>query len=158
MKLVIVPGHDRPLTAEEFLRQFNATDGISLGLHLLVDAIDRQDPIDVELAFVVCFQFGFSDGHLDPLITLAFSEWHQRHEDVAMALGKLRAASSVAALEHLAQWVPSYLEFDESRALAVKAIWALGSIRGEQAHRALESLSQSTCRVVAENALAQLQK
>jgi HEAT repeat protein len=106
----------------------------------------------------VCFKFGFSDDHLQPLITLAFADWHQRHEDVAMALGKLRSPSSVDALVHLAQWVPGYLEFDDARALAVKAIWALGGISGDAAHRALESLASSHCSIVAESAIAQLQK
>jgi HEAT repeat protein len=158
MALVMVPGGREPLATDEFLQHFNATDGAVLGLDLLRDAIDRHDPVDVELALVVCFKFGFSHDHLEPLITLAFADWHQRHEDVAMALGRLRVPSSAAALMHLAQWVPSYLEFDEARALAVKAIWALGSIGGEEAHQALESLSQSESKVVAENALAQLQK
>lgn len=154
----MVPGGRQQLTAEEFLRRSSAADGIALGLDLLRDAIDRHDAVDVELALVVCFKFGFSDGHLDPLISLAFADWHQRHEDVAMALGKLRSPISVPALAHLARWVPSYLEFDEARALAVKAIWALGSIGGDEAHGALESLSQSPCKVVAENAVGQLQK
>lgn len=74
---------------------------------------------------MVCFRFGFTDDHLQPLLTLAFADWHQRHEDVASALGKLRSPASVDALEHLARWIPAYLEFDEARALAVKAIGRL---------------------------------
>jgi hypothetical protein len=113
---------------------------------------------DVELALVVCFRFGFSDGHLQPLLTLTFADWHQRHEDMAMAPGKLRSPDSVNALVHLVQWVPAYLEFDDARALAVKAMWALGGIGSEAAHEALKSLASSECSVVAENAVAQLQK
>jgi hypothetical protein len=134
------------------------TDLAGVGLGLLRDAVERRDPVDVELALTVCFRFGFSDGHLQPLITLAFADWHQRHEDVAMALGKLRSSAAVNALVHLAQWVPAYLEFDDARALAVKAIWALGGIGGDAAHRALKSLASSECSIVAENAVAQLQK
>ncbi len=84
--------------------------------------------------------------------------WHRRHEDVASALGRLRSPASVGALVYLARWVPAYLEFDDARALAVKAIWALGGIGGEAAHEALRSLAGSECGVVAENAVAQLQK
>ena len=156
--LYVVPGGRQPLSSDEFLRQFGAADGIALGLGLLRDAVERRDPADVELALVVCFRFGFSDDHLQPLITLAFADWHQRHEDVAMALGKLRSSAAVNALVHLAQWVPAYLEFDDARALAVKAIWALGGIGGDAAHRALKSLARSECSIVAENAVAQLQK
>jgi HEAT repeat protein len=158
MALVLMPGGREPLPAAEFLRRFGAADGVVLGLGLLRDAVDRRDPVEVELALVVCFRFGFSDGHLQLLVTLAFADWHQRHEDVARALGGLKSLAAVDALVHLAQWVPSYLEFDDARALAVKAIWALGGISGEAAHAALKSLASSPCGIVAENAVAQLQK
>jgi HEAT repeat protein len=106
----------------------------------------------------VCFRFGFSDAHLELLMTLALADWHQRHEDVASALGELRSPASVGALVHLAEWVPGYLEFDDARALAVKAIWALGGIGGEEARGALASLASSPSRIVAESAVAQLEK
>jgi hypothetical protein len=158
MELYVVPGRRQPLSSDEFLRQFGAADGIALGLGLLRDAVERRDPVDAELALTVCFRFGFSDGHLQPLITLAFADWHQRHEDVATALGKLRSPDEVDALAHLTGWVPAYLEFDDARALAVKAIWALGGIGGDAARSALESLASSECGILAENATAQLQK
>lgn len=158
MALYVLPGGRQPMSSEEFLRRFGAADGITLGLDLLRDAIERRDPLDVELALVVGFSFGFSDRHLQPLITLAFADWHQRHEDVASALGRLKSPAAVDALLHLAQWVPAYLEFDDARALAVKAIWALGGTSGDAAHSALKSLSSSESDIVAENAVAQLQK
>jgi PBS lyase HEAT-like repeat-containing protein len=157
MALFVVPGR-QPMSNEEFLKEFGAADGAALGLDLLREAVDGRDPVDVELALVVSFRFGFSDGHLQPLMTLAFADWHQRHEDVASALGELRSPASVDALEHLARWVPAYLEFDDARALAVKAIWGLGGIGGDAAHRALKSLASSECGIVAENAVAQFQK
>ena len=158
MELFVVPGGRQPLSSDEFLCRFGAADGIALGLALLRDAVERRDPVDVELALVVCFRFGFSDAHLEPLITLAFADWHQQHEDVAAALGKLRSPAAVDALVRLAWWVPAYLEFDDARALAVKAIWALGGIGGDAAHGALESLVGSDCGIVAENAVAQLRR
>jgi hypothetical protein len=155
--LYVLPGR-QPMSGEQFLREFGAEDGMALGLGLLRDATERQDPVDVELALVVCFRFGFSDAHLQPLLALAFADWHQRHEDVASALGKLRSPASVDALAHLAQWIPAYLELDDARALAVKATWALGGISDDAAHRALTSLASSSCSIVAEAAVAQLQK
>jgi HEAT repeat protein len=154
--LYVLPGR-QPTSNEQFLREFGAEDGVALGLGLLRDATKREDPVDVELALVVCFTFGFSDDHLQPLSALAFADWHQRHEDVASALGKLRSPASVDALAHLAQWVPAYLEFDDARALAVKAIWALGGIGGD-AHQVLTSLASSSRSTVSEAAVAQLQK
>jgi len=157
LAFAIVPGRE-PLPAEEFLRRFGSLDGAALGLDLLRDAVDRRDPVDVELALGVCFRFGFSGAHLELLMTLAWADWHQRHEDVASALGELRSPASVDALVHLAEWVPGYLEFDDARALAVKAIWALGGIGGEAARKALASLAGSPSRIVADSAVAQLEK
>jgi HEAT repeat protein len=146
------------MSNEQFLREFGAADGMALGLDLLGDAVGRREPVDVELALVVCFRFGFTDGHLQPLLTLAFADWHQRHEDVASALGELRSPASVDALEHLVRWIPAYLESDEARPLAVKAIWALGGISSEAARRALTSIADSPCSILAEAAVAQLQR
>jgi HEAT repeat protein len=155
MALYVLPGR-QPMSKEQFLREFGAEDGVALGLRLLQDATERRDPLDVELALVGCFTFGFTDGHLPPLLTLAFADWHQRHEDVASALGKLRSPASVDALAHLAQWVPAYLEYDDARALAVKAIWALGGTPGPAAEQALKQLLSAEDEIVRKAATKQL--
>lgn len=157
MALMVVPGRVA-MSTDEFLAGFGAADGEALGLDLLCDAVDRRDPVDVELALVVCFRFEFSNDHVPRLLELAFADWHECHEDVASALGKIRSPMSVGALVHLAQWVPGYLEFDDARALATKAVWALGSISGGAAREALEVLARSDDSIVAENARAQLEK
>ncbi|MBD7918826.1 HEAT repeat domain-containing protein [Cellulomonas sp. Sa3CUA2] len=157
LAMVVVPGREA-ISAEDFLHRFGASDGEKLGLGLLHDAVDRRDPVDVELALVVCFRFGFSDAHLAPLRSLAFADWHQRHEDVATALGRVGSPGAVGALAHLAEWVPSYLDYDDARALATKAVWALGSIYDPAARRVLESLSRADDGIVARTARAQLER
>jgi len=158
LALVVAPGGPASLSEAEFLREFGSSDGGQLGLDLLHDAVRRQDSIDVELALIVCFKFGFSTKHLQLLTGLAFAEWHQRHQDVATALGKLGSPTAVEALVHLASWVPGYLSYDNGRALAVKAIWALGALTGEPARNALKELANSHSSAVARAALTQLQK
>jgi HEAT repeat protein len=74
------------------------------------------------------------------LLELAPADWHRKHEDVVSMLGKLRAPESVDALYLATQWVPEYLNYDESRALARKAVWALGGITTPQAEDALTRL------------------
>lgn len=156
MALVVTPGGGPPIPPDEFLRAFGAPDGGVLGLDLLRNAADRRDPIDVELALVVGFRFGFSGEHVELLIALAFADWHRSHQDVALALGHIHSQASVDALEHPAEWVPDYLAFDDARALATQAIWALGGISGDAADRALVALSRSASVVVAQAAIAQL--
>jgi HEAT repeat protein len=77
---------------------------------------------------------------------------------VASAPGDLKTPAAVDALLHLATWVPAHLDFDDARALAVKAIWALGGMADDSAKAALESLTSSDNEIVAENAVAQLQR
>ncbi len=155
-RLAVVPGGPPPISRQDFLEQFGAPDGVALGLQLLRDAIGRRDGVDVEYALTVCFTFGFTEDHLPLLLSLATAEWHQRHEDVASALDDLRSPRSVDALTHLAEWVPAYLQFDDARALAVKAIWALGNIGTAAARNVLRSLAQSPDAIVANNARDQL--
>jgi hypothetical protein len=154
--LVTVPGRPAPMPAQEFLRRFGATDGKTLGRDLVRDAAARRDSLDLEYAMIVCFKFGFADDLVQSLIELAFANWHEQHENVASALGTLRSPLSVEALIHLAEWVPSYLEFDDARALAVKAIWALDGIGTAEARQALEILSRSDNANIAQNAKARL--
>jgi hypothetical protein len=53
---------------------------------------------------------------------------------------------------------PDYLDFDEARALATKAVWALGSIEGAAALEALEALTEDRDPIVAGGARAQLER
>jgi hypothetical protein len=156
--LVAIPGKRAGMSTEEFLRKFGESDGIGLGLHLLTDALRSQDSTDIEYAMIVCFRFGFSDEHVLPLVSLAFVDWHKKHEDVASALDKTRSSAGVDALRHLAEWVPSYLQWDEARALATKVIWGLGKIRDDAARSALEDLAGSDDAIVANCAREQLER
>jgi len=156
MALVIVPGRDRTGSPERVLQQFGTDDGQALGLNLLRDAAGRRDELDLELALIVCFTFGFTAGHLDLLIQLAGMDWHLKHEDVMAGLGELRSPLAIDALLDATWWVPQYLDFDESRALARKAIWALGAVPGPEARQALAGLLDSDSSIVREEAKAQL--
>lgn len=156
--LVVVPGRGGQGSPEDVLRHFGTTDGRALALRLLRDAVDRQDGLDVEMALIVCAAFGFTMDHLDLLVQLASADWHHKHEDVVSALGQLRAPTAVDALYHAAWWVPDYLDFDESRALAVKAIWALGGTSGAEAEQALKRLLSAEGEIVREAARAQLMR
>jgi hypothetical protein len=158
MSLVAVPGDGRQSSPEEVLRRFGVADGKALGVSLLRDAVDRQDGLDVEMALIVCATFGFTMDHLDLLVRLASADWHHKHEDVVSALGQLRAPAAVDALYHAAWWVPDYLDYDESRALAVKAIWALGGTPGDEAEQALKQLVSAEDEIVREAAWDQLNR
>jgi hypothetical protein len=156
--LVIVPGRGAKNSPEDVLRHFGTTDGSVLGLTLLRDAVRTRDAVDVECALIVCSTFGVTMDHLPLLLELTSSDWHFKHEDVVTELGRLRAPKAVDALYKATQWVPSYLEFDDSRALATKAIWALGGTPGDAAERALVRLLDSPNPILREGARDQLRR
>lgn len=147
------------LPPAEFLKQFRAAiDGRKLCRELLAEAIESRSAEDVEWSLLVGFAFGFTNEHLPLLIELAFAEWHERHEDAVSALGDLNSREAVDALLHSARHIPKYLKFDESRALAVKAIWALGRISGSEADAALNELINDTDPILADAAAEQMKR
>lgn len=74
--LATVPGHGQPSPPEAVLRYFGTTDGQQLGLDLLREALRRRDEQDTEMALIVCFTFGFTSDHLQPLLELSSGDWH----------------------------------------------------------------------------------
>jgi len=133
------------ITAAEFLRDFRngQSDRISLVGKLLNESLASQHADEVELALLAGFSFGFSEAHINVLASLAQAEWHHSHEDIASAFDEIRAPGAVNALHLLAQWVPEYLAFDDARALASKAVWALAKIGDPSAKRALQEIADS---------------
>lgn len=133
MELVV---HKR--SKADFLRSFRRSiDGSQLCGTLLAEAMQSKDADDVGYALMVGFVFGFTSSHLEPLLELVSAPWHARHEDVVSVLGDLESPKAVDGLVAATRRVPEYLEFDENRALAVKAIWALGRIDGAVVDAAL---------------------
>jgi hypothetical protein len=132
------------MTKEEFLQRFpSAVEGGRLALHVLEDAFRSRDAEQLQCALVIGFVFGFVPDHVGVLSQLIDADWHYSHEDAVSALDHVRAAGAVEPLFRATQRIPKYLEFDEARALAVKAIWALGNLGSAEARTKLEILAQS---------------
>ncbi|MEU7390106.1 hypothetical protein [Streptomyces tanashiensis] len=157
MGLAFVPGMDRTRTLDEVLAHFGESDGGALALRLLRDSMERRDADDVEMALIV---HGAADASaeefLEPLIELFPAEWHREHEDIVSMLGTLRSPKTVPTLAKATHWVPEHLAWDENRALAVKAIWALGGTPGAQARAALVGLRDAENEIIRDNAVKQL--
>jgi len=147
------------ISRTEFLRSFPfAGDGSKLSLALLEEAIDRRDVETVELALGLGFVFGFSSEHKAILRGLVEADWHRSHEDAVFALDDLRDPDAVDILYKATHTVPDYLSFDDNRALAVKAIWALGNIGSAAAKEKLEIIARSNNVILRDAALHQLER
>jgi len=158
----LVSGPFRPkgrISKEEFLRRFpSAVEQGRLAARLLEEACKNRNADDLRCAFVIGFKFGFSPEQLDSLPPLLDADWHYDHEDIVSILDDLRSPALVDALYRATQWVPKYLDFDDTRALAGKAIWALGNIGNDEAKERLRAVAHSGDPVLREDAEYQLKR
>jgi hypothetical protein len=144
---------------EDFLRRFpSAVEQGKLSLRLLEEAYKARNSVDIECALVVGFSFGFGPEHTAILCRLVDEDWHEDHENVVSALDELRTPLAIEALFRATQWIPGYLDFDEARALAVKAIWALGNLPGPEAETKLKAIARSDDAILRTNAEEQLER
>jgi hypothetical protein len=146
-------GLDDARRRKRVLRMLGVTDGRALSLRLLDGALQSRHSSDVEIAVALSHAYGLTAAHIGLLLQLVSADWHHSHENVVLALERLRAPEAVEALVHAARWVPDYLNWDESRALARKAIWVLGKTAGSDAEEALKGLVDSDDDVVRETAI-----
>jgi len=140
--LVIFPNGQRRITEEEFLRQFpSAVERGKLAPKWLQEAYEARHADDLCCAFIVGGTFGFAPEHKEILRLLIEEDWHYCHEDAVSVLTTWPTPDMVEALFRATQWIPTSLKYDDSRALAVKAIWALG---GNTRHRSRNE-TENTC-------------
>ena len=157
--LIIYPDGRSRITKEDFLRRFpSAVEHGRLALKWLDEADQTRNAEDLNCALIIGFVFGFAPEHLDILRRLVDVDWHYSHEDVVSALETWPTPDTVEALFRATQWIPKSLEYDDSRALAVKAIWALGKIPGDEAETKLEALARSDNAILRETAEKQLER
>ena len=128
-------------------------------LQLLDTAFNEKNAEDVENALIIASMFNLiSKDYTNILLKLMESDWHFIHEDIASIFQELKLPNTVDCLFNAALSRFEYLEYDDSYALAVKCIWALGQIGTEESTEKLILLAQSQNEVIRENALNQLKR
>lgn len=147
-----------PLSKSEFLERYKEDDGTALAERLITNAVREKDSETLELSLIVGFVFGVSDELVDPLSEAVAEDWHYSHENIVSMLDRLRTPAAIPAFIYAARHVPDYLDFDDARALAVKAIWGLGNLPAPEAEEALHSLLDSSNEVVDRNVRGQLER
>jgi HEAT repeat protein len=118
------------ISEQEFFAKYptSSTAASDEGAQMLQRALQERDATAVEFGLYLGHRFGITAEYLESLKALAVSDWHQRHEDVVAALAKLKNSTSVEALYRAAGLQLSYLEYDDTFALANKAVHALKAI------------------------------
>ena len=125
---------------------------------LINEALQSRRTVDAECALRVGFIFGFNEHDYEPLVHLFHEDWHHSHENIVLVLSDMAKPESVGVLVKATTWIPKYLDYDDNRALAVKAIWALGRIASPDATEALKGLLDSDEPLMREAAEKQIAK
>ena len=127
------------------------------GAPLLREALASGDPVVVECATILISSFeGWKPEHVPALLELLAAPWHTSHEDIALALQKIRDPRSIDALHRTALTKLPYLDYNDSHALARKCTWALADIGTPEARTRLEALTTEADETVAEFARKRL--
>lgn len=126
---------------------------------LLETTLVEQEANDVEYLLTAIFHFKlFIEDYVDILCKLADETWHFQHENIASIFQKIKSPKTVECLYKTTLTQFDYLEFDNSFALAVKCIWALGDINTVESRKKLELLTQSENEIISKNAIYQLKR
>jgi hypothetical protein len=152
---------EKSISNEDFKRDFtvNVAQNIGYIKELLEIAYTEKNSDDVEYLLFVGFMFNlFTQEYVDVLCNLIEAPWHQQHENIAMIFQSLKSPKTTEALYKTALTEYEYLDYDESYALAVKCIWALGGINTDESREKLKLLTQSENEIIRDNAVEQLNK
>ncbi|ENF7817954.1 hypothetical protein ABR157_003749 [Enterobacter soli] len=154
--------YEKKITIDELKKKFD-TQGKDLTSYLLEslkNAKSNHSEDDVESIVILIFELKEikTNDLVDILIELMSEPWHYKHEDITRLFQKWRNPKTISVLYETTNKSFDYLEYDDSYALAVKCIWALGDIATVESFDKLKILSESTNPIIKENACYQLKK
>lgn len=150
-QLVLAKSHDRKELSDSILRDIHTSHGRLFDQNCTISpvhlskVIENKDAVSLSELLTIGFSSGFNPQLSDLFIEILKYEWHDCHEDIVSALQSIGAKDPqvIEALCYVTEWVPKLLKWDESRALARKALWALRSIDNEQAALSVKAASKS---------------
>lgn len=122
-------------------------------------AIQEKNARNIEAYIYLVSAFNLYCQELTDIFSgLILEDWHERHEDIAGILQRMKDPKSVDALFQAIYKQYDYLNYDDSYSFEVKCIWALGDIGDNAAKEKLSCLSESGNEIISENAKKQLQR
>jgi hypothetical protein len=143
LKLILDLGLKRMSREEFFARVGGNLSGEELALQALKDGFKQKNSEYIEFGLGAGDIFGLPREAIELLKHLYEADWQSRHEDIVWALDRFRDSQLVDFFYGATQVTPTDLLWDYNRALAVKAIYALGNIGSGKARAYLEEISKS---------------
>lgn len=131
---------------------------------LLTEIVHAYKQEDAEMIEYLIFTIFLAEeelnisSFLDILNKLILCKWHNRHEDIALLLQKIRASESVEYLYKAIFLKPAYLEWDDNYAFEKKCIHAIAKSGCREAVDKLRLLVTNKNEIIRLCAEQQLQK
>lgn len=157
---------DNKITQNELYVGIGIED-IEFGQFLLTEIIHAYKQEDAEMIEYLIFTIFLAEEKinistfLDILNKLILCKWHEKHEDMALLLQKIRSSESVEYLYKAIFLKPAYLEWDDNYAFERKCIHAIAKCGDREAVDKLKLLvanENEAIRLCAEKQLQKVQK
>jgi len=135
---------------ESIPKSFKYTGELVAGL---TELLKTKNASLLEDLLIIAEWDGLNQKYTNILIWLLKEDWHDRQEDIVMAMEVIKDPMTVEVLYDTAERFPSY---DEGRSLTKKCIWALIAIGTEEAKDKIELLTFSKDNLVSQIAASEL--
>lgn len=129
---------------ESYLKDNVIVDGYVLSLYK--KALSEQSNDTLSEAGVIANFFKeepVDDVFMDTIIACLAGRWHFRHEDLVHYYKGLFREQDIPTLVALIEDEPEYFDYDETRQLARKSLYALEAIKNKAAFLAIKELQSS---------------
>lgn len=132
------------LSKEDFLKRFDlsVSDARELCHDVILTAAESRDGERLEYGLILGFLFGFAEGLVKTLGECALEGWHEKHEDVIVAFGRLskdiKGLEPILTAAALKKW--PYLEYNDGYQLLRKCLRALEARGTPEARLAIISI------------------
>lgn len=154
---------DNKMTQEELCASIGVKD-TEFEHFLLTEIVKAYKQEDAEMIEYLIFTVFLAEEELnissfvDILNKLILCKWHNKHEDIALLLQKIRASESIEYLYKAIFLNPAYLEWDDNYAFEKKCIHAIAKCGKQEAVDKLKLLTTNKNEIIRLCAERQLQK
>lgn len=160
IKKLVVDLANEKISKKEFLSIFNLSEkSISKYIEDKLEEIYTSKQfkyLEDYITISYCFVKNLNEDIVSLLCNILMEKCHFQHEDIVFLLEIIKSPTSIEYLYKTALTKFDYLDYDDSYALAVKCIWALGEINTIESKKMLEKLKESDNDVIKKEALNQL--
>ena len=158
-RLIVKKLWKEEITKDEFLKEFTYDIETYKDYfeEILEKAYTERNKLDIGDILYLGFVFDlFEKNHVNILIKLIKSDWHERHEDIVSIFHKLKAPDAIEVLYQTILTKFDYLAYDNCASLIRKCCFALAAINTNESWEKIEILTKSKNDDIRKSAIEQI--